>query len=73
MIKEILSIANLPQILNFIKPFLTHNHLEYIKNSINRFRLCRDTKAGFIKYSCTPTVYPVGEGTANNSCKYSNV
>jgi len=53
MIKEILSIANLPQILNFIKPFLTHNHLEYIKNSINRFRLCRDTKAGFIKYSCT--------------------
>ena len=27
--------------------------MEYIKNSINRFRLCRDTKAGFIKYSCT--------------------
>ena len=53
MIKEILSIANLSQILNFIKPFLTHNHLEYIKTSINKFMLCRDTKAGFIKYTCT--------------------
>ena len=53
MIKEILSIANLSQILNFIKSFLTHSHLEYIKTSINKFMLCRDTKAGFIKYTCT--------------------
>ena len=53
MIKEILSIVNLPHVLNFIKPFLTHNHLEYIKTSINKFILCRDTKAGFIKYTCT--------------------
>ena len=53
MIKEILSIVNLPHVLNFIKPFLTHNHLEYIKTSINKFMLCRDTKAGFIKYTCT--------------------
>ena len=53
MIKEILSIVNLPQILNFIKLFLNHKHLEYIKTSINKFLLCRDTKAGFIKYTCT--------------------
>ena len=53
MIKEILSITNLSQILNFIKSFLTHNHLEYIKTPINKFTLCRDTKAGFIKYTCT--------------------
>ena len=53
MIKEILSIVNLPQILNFIKLFLNHKHLEYIKTSINKFLLYRDTKAGFIKYTCT--------------------
>ena len=52
MIKEILSIVDLPHVLNFIKPFLTYNHLEYIKTSINKFILCRDTKAGFIKYTC---------------------
>ena len=39
MIKEILSIVNLPHVLNFIKPFLTHNHLEYIKTSIIKFML----------------------------------
>ena len=31
MIKEILSLVNLPYILTFINPFLTQQHLEYIK------------------------------------------
>ena len=53
MIKEILSSVNLSHILNFINPFLTQQHLEYIKASINKFLLCRDFKAGFIKYTCT--------------------
>ena len=53
MIKEILSLVNLSHILNFINPFLTQQHLEYIKASINKFLLCRDIKAGFIKYTCT--------------------
>ena len=53
MIKEILSLVNLPYILTFINPFLTQQHLEYIKASINKFLLCRDIKAGFIKYTCT--------------------
>ena len=53
MIKEILSIVNLPQIFKFINLFLNQKHLEYIKTSINKFLLCRDTKAGFIKYTCT--------------------
>ena len=53
MIKEILSLVNLSHILNFINPFLNQQHLEYIKASINKFLLCRDIKAGFIKYTCT--------------------
>ena len=53
MIKEILSLVNLSHILNFINPFLTQQHFEYIKASINKFLLCRDFKAGFIKYTCT--------------------
>ena len=53
MIKEILSLVNLSHILNFINPFLTQQHFEYIKASINKFLLCRDIKAGFIKYTCT--------------------
>lgn len=53
MIKEILSQVNLPQILNFINPFLTLKHFNYIKHSINRFLLCRNPKTGFIKYTCT--------------------
>ena len=53
MIKEILSLVNLPYILTFINPFLTQQHLEYIKASINKFLLCRDIKAGFVKYTCT--------------------
>jgi len=39
MIKEILSLVNLSHILNFINPFLTQQHLEYIKASINKFLL----------------------------------
>ena len=46
MIKEILSLVNLSHILNFINPFLTQQHFEYIKASINKFLLCRDIKAG---------------------------
>lgn len=53
MIKEILSLVNLSHILNFINPFLTQQHFEYIKASINKFLICRDIKAGFIKYTCT--------------------
>lgn len=53
MIKEILSLVNLSHILNFINPFLTQQHFEYIKASINKFLICRDFKAGFIKYTCT--------------------
>lgn len=53
MIKEILSLVNLSHILNFINPFLTQQHFEYIKASINKFLLCRNFKAGFIKYTCT--------------------
>ena len=53
MIKEILSLVNLSHILNFINPFLTQQHFQYIKASINKFLLCRDIKAGFIKYTCT--------------------
>ena len=53
MIREILSLVNLSHILNFINPFLTQQHFEYIKASINKFLLCRDIKAGFIKYTCT--------------------
>ena len=37
MIKEILSLVNLSHILNFINPFLTQQHFEYIKASINKF------------------------------------
>ena len=47
MIKEILSLVNLSHILNFINPFLTQQHFEYIKASINKFLICRDIKAGF--------------------------
>ena len=57
MIKEILSLVNLSHILNFINPFLNQQHLEYIKASINKFLLCRDIKAGFIKYTCTECGY----------------
>ena len=53
MIKEILSLVNLSHILNFINSFLNQQHLEYIKASINKFLLCCDIKAGFIKYTCT--------------------
>ena len=53
MIKEILSLVNLSHILNFINPFLTQQHFEYIKASINKFLICHDIKAGFIKYTCT--------------------
>ena len=53
MIKEILSLVNLSHILNFINPFLTQQHFEYIKTSINKFLIYRDIKAGFIKYTCT--------------------
>ena len=53
MIKEILSLVNLSHILNFINPFLTQQHFEYIKASINKFLICRDIKSGFIKYTCT--------------------
>ena len=56
MIKEILSLVNLSHILNFINPFLTQQHFEYIKASINKFLICRDIKAGFIKYTCTEWV-----------------
>ena len=58
MIKEILSLVNLSHILNFINPFLNQQHLEYIKASINKFLLCRDIKAGFIKYTCTECGLP---------------
>ena len=46
-------LGNLTQILNFIKPFFSQQHFEYVKASINKFLLCRDIKAGFIKYTCT--------------------
>lgn len=46
MIKEILSSVNLTHILNFINPFLTKSHFQFIKTSINKFLLCRDNKAG---------------------------
>ena len=57
MIKEILSLVNLSHILNFINPFLNQQHLEYIKTSINKFLLCCDIKAGFIKYTCITILF----------------
>ncbi|SDB40247.1 Transposase zinc-binding domain-containing protein, partial [Fusobacterium necrophorum] len=52
MIKEILLLTNLTHIFNFIKSFVAHEHLEFIKFSLDKFLLCRDISKGFVKYSC---------------------
>ena len=52
MIKEILLLTNLTHIFNFINSFVSHDHLDFIKFSVNKFLLCRDITKGFVKYSC---------------------